>query len=86
VSVGAPGHFRRIMNVANAAAANDAVNLGQVRALIKAGKPVAEAQPSRVREEMQATIDAQAERIAALERRLGDLEKRLGRTTARQDD
>jgi hypothetical protein len=39
VSVGAPGHFRRIMNVANAAAANDAVNLGQVKALIKAASP-----------------------------------------------
>jgi hypothetical protein len=86
VSVGAPGHFRRVMNVANAAAANDAVNLAQLKALIKAGKPVAEAQPSRVREEMQATIDLQGERIAALERRLGDLEKLLGRSAVRQDD
>jgi hypothetical protein len=31
------------MNVANPAAANDAVNLGQVKAPNKAGKPVTEA-------------------------------------------
>jgi hypothetical protein len=39
VSVGRAGHERRIVNVATATHATDAVNLGQVEALIKAAKP-----------------------------------------------
>jgi hypothetical protein len=74
ISVGAPGQFRRIMNVANAAAANDAVNLGQVKALIKAASPPA----------VVATIApvASASRMASAAGRLLSHSGRQGTTSA----
>jgi autotransporter adhesin len=84
VSVGRPGHARRIMNVAAAVKPTDAVNLAQVQALLAGGAPTTVADPPAV--SIAVAQPAAGQVSGDLARRLAALEALVARQQARIAD